>query len=76
MDAINDAAGAFTYSDYIPVDSALVAPAIITATLPGAPVLPANVSVINAVGIEFYQEVNLQYYLFAESNAMMVKLVG
>ncbi|MDP4266691.1 MAG: hypothetical protein Q8880_04585 [Bacteroidota bacterium] len=76
VDAINNAIGAVTYSDYIPVDTSVIAPVIITATLPGAPVLPANVSVINAIGIEFSQEINLQYYLFAQGNAMMVKVVG
>lgn len=66
-----DSLNAIEYSAYLPLDTAVVATTI-TSTLAGAPVLTADVSVANVVGIEFYQEVGGQYYLFASSNAMQV----
>ncbi|MDP4266786.1 MAG: hypothetical protein Q8880_05075 [Bacteroidota bacterium] len=73
VDALNDTLNAVTFSDYFPVDVNIPAPTTVVATLPGAPVLPANVSVLNAVGIEFYQEINLKYYLFAQDNCMLIE---
>ncbi len=60
------------YSDYTPIDA--VTPVIdVTATLPGAPTLTTNVSVLGSIGIEFYQEVGGNYYLFNAGNAMKVQ---
>jgi hypothetical protein len=62
------------YSDYTPIDA--VTPVIdVTATLPGSPTLTVNVSVLGCVGIEFYQEVGGNYYLFNAGNAMKVQEV-
>ena len=60
------------YSDYSPVD---VATSLIevTATLPGAPTLNTDVSVIGSIGIEFYQKVGNNYYLFNAGNALKIE---
>ena len=49
-----------------PVDANLVA------TFQGAPVIAATVSVAMCLGIEFYQQVGNEYYVFAQDNAMKV----
>jgi hypothetical protein len=69
-----DKLNAVAYSDYLPVD-ALSTVQTIVATLPGTPTLTASASVINAIGIEFYQEVNTNYYVFNQGNAMKIKQV-
>jgi hypothetical protein len=60
------------YSDYTPVD-VVTALIDVTATLPGAPTLTTNVSVLGSIGIEFYQQVGVNYYLFNAGNAMKVQ---
>ncbi|HMZ46790.1 MAG TPA: hypothetical protein PLU36_08310, partial [Chitinophagaceae bacterium] len=58
-----------SYSAYLPLNA--TAPATtVTTTLPGAPTMTATVSVLNCVGIEFYQQVGGNYYLFAQGNAL------
>ena len=44
-----------TYSDYIEIGSTSGTALSVVSTLPGAPVMTANVSLISCVGIEFYQ---------------------
>ena len=58
-------------SGYLPVNALTTAQSIVT-TLPGTPTISADVSVVNVVAVEFYQEVNSNYYLFAQGNAMKV----
>lgn len=62
------------YSAYIPVDS-VTSLIDVTATLPGAPTLTINVAVLGSIGIEFYQQVGSNYYLFNAGNAMKVQEV-
>lgn len=62
------------YSAYIPVD-AVTSLIDVTATLPGAPTLTVNVAVLGSIGIEFYQQVGSNYYLFNAGNAMKVQEV-
>jgi hypothetical protein len=63
-----------SYSTYIPVD--MVTTLInVTATLPGAPTITASTSVLGSIGIEFYQEVSGNYYIFNAGNAMKVQEV-
>ncbi len=45
----------------------------ITATLPGSPLMTATVKVANNIGIEFYQQVGGNYYLFASGNALKLE---
>jgi hypothetical protein len=62
------------YSDYLDLNS-VVPNTIITTTLPGSPILTSNVTVINCIGIEFYQQVGSNYYLFNSSNALRIDTV-
>jgi hypothetical protein len=60
------------YSNYSPVD--VVTSLInVTATLPGAPTLSTDVSVLGSIGIEFYQKVGSNYYLFNAGNALKIE---
>jgi hypothetical protein len=68
MDTIN----ILEYSNYLPIDSTIAGNTTIVAALPGAPTMSVDVSALNVIGIEFYQEVNGAYYLFASGNAMKV----
>ena len=62
------------YSAYTPVD--VVTSLIdIFAVLPGTPTLTTNVAVLGSIGIEFYQQVGVTYYLFHAGNAMKVQEV-
>lgn len=74
VDTINNSLSAVEYSSYLPVDIDIPTPTVLTATLPGAPTLGPEVSVVQCIGIEFYQEVNGSYYLFSSDNAMKVEL--
>lgn len=62
------------YSGYLDLN-ALPGLTTITTTLPGAPAMTASVSVLNCIGIEFYQQVGANYYLFATGNALTVEQV-
>lgn len=42
----------------------------ITTNLPGAPTMTSSASVFNNIGIEFYQQVGSNYYLFSSGNAL------
>ena len=71
---INNSLSAIQYSNYLEVDVDIPTPTLLTATLPGAPTLAPDESVVQCVGIEFYQEVSGTYYLLASDNAMKVEL--
>ncbi|MEZ5001436.1 MAG: hypothetical protein R2730_00250 [Chitinophagales bacterium] len=62
---------AVEYSGYLPVDQ-VTSTLSLVATLPGTPTMTTDVMVINVIGIEFYQEVNSNYYVFAQGNAMKI----
>ena len=62
---------AIEYSNYLPVDTVTSALSLV-ATLAGPPTMTADVSVVNTIGVEFYQEVNANYYVFAQGNAMKI----
>ena len=60
------------YSDYTPVD--VVTPSIdVTTALTGAPTMTINVAVLGSIGIEFYQMVGSNYYLFNAGNALKIQ---
>ena len=63
-----------TYSSYLPVDSITTLQTVV-AGLIGLPTLTTDVSVLASIGIEFYQEVGTNYYLFNAGNAMKVQEV-
>lgn len=60
------------YSDYTPVD-AVTSPIDVIASLPNAPTMNTNVTAIGSIGIEFYQQVGINYYLFNAGNAMKIQ---
>ena len=60
------------YSDYSAIDS-VTALMSINASLPGAPILSTDVSVLGSIGIEFYQKVGVNYYLFNAGNALKIE---
>ncbi len=62
------------YSPYIPLNATYAGDSF-TATLPGTPTLGTNVSVIQCIGIEFFQEVNSVYYPFASGNCLKIEEV-
>jgi hypothetical protein len=57
------------YSGYLSLNATTPATTI-TTLLPGSPSMTPTVSVLNCVGIEFYQQVGANYYLFAQGNAL------
>ena len=63
---------AVEYSNYLPVDQAITTTTSLVATLPGTPTMTSDVMVVNVVGVEFYQQVNSNYYVFAQGNAMKI----
>ena len=63
-----------SYSPYIPVDTVTTLVDVV-ATLPNAPTISTNVAVIGSIGIEFYQQVGVNYYLFNAGNAMKIQEV-
>lgn len=66
-----DSLGATATSNILPLGP--TAPAVtLTATLSGTPVIDAQCTVIQTLGIEFYQKVGTDYYLFAQDNTMKV----
>lgn len=60
------------FSGYLDLNAVTPATAI-TATLPGSPTMTSSVSVANCIGIEFYQQVGANYYLFAAGNALRLE---
>jgi hypothetical protein len=58
-------------SGYLPVNvvTGLIS---VVSTLPGSPTISADVSVVDVLAVEFYQQVNSNYYLFAQGNSMKV----
>ena len=62
-----------TYTDYIELGSSVADPILVVSELPGAPTMPADVSLISCVGIEFSQKVGDKYYRFNVGNSMKIK---
>jgi len=61
------------YSDYLDLNTATLTPTVVDATLDGSPTISADVSVINSIGIEFYQKVGSEYYLLNAGNALKIQ---
>ncbi len=61
------------YSDYLDLATSTPEVTDITTTLPGSPILTEYVSVLNCIGIEFYQQVGPNYYLFNSGNALKIQ---
>lgn len=72
IDATNNELSNVAYSDYLDLTVPVGASTAVTATLPGTPTLTTDASVLFCIGIEFYQKVGANYYLFNSGNALKV----
>ena len=72
IDIENNETSTIAYSAYLDIGTATAAATTVEAALDGPPTLSADVSVINAVGIEFYQKVGADYYLLNSGNALKI----
>ncbi len=63
------------YSDYMDLNVTIPGVISLTSTLPGTPTLTADVSVLNSVGIEFYQKVGINYYQLSTGNSLKIQNV-
>jgi len=73
IDAANNELSDIQYSGYIDLSSPVATSTVVTSTLPGSPTLSADVSVLQCIGIEFYQQVGANYYLFNSGNALKIQ---
>lgn len=71
-DITNNELNIVEYSAYIPLNTDYTG-GTLTATLPGIPTLGANVTVIQCIGIEFFQEVNGTYYTLNSGNSLRIE---
>ncbi len=72
IDADNNELVEITYSAYLPLD-AVTTNTVGTSTLPGSPTLTADVSVLQCLGIEIFQKVGPNYYLFNSGNSLKIQ---
>lgn len=71
IDPVNNETSVVRFSDYL--DLATIQTNLeVEAELPGLPTLSDDVSVLQCVGIEFFQKVGTNYYLFAQGNCLKV----
>lgn len=73
-DAVNNELSVVVRSPFIPLNESYSGDTI-TADLPGLPTLDNTVSVLQCIGIEFFQEVNGVYYPFATGNCLKIEEV-
>jgi len=63
----------YVYSDYYGVKDNITLPITINVGLDGSPLVPTDVVVLGFMGIEFYQYVDMDYYPFAQDNALRIE---
>jgi hypothetical protein len=63
------------YSDYLDLNAEITTPTVIESTLPGSPEITADVTVLNSIGIEFYQKAGTGYYLFNTGHALKIQAI-
>jgi len=61
------------YSAYLDIKIDIAAPTVIASVLPGAPEMNDDVTVLNSVGIEFYQKAGNDYYLLNAGHALKIQ---
>jgi len=71
--ATADGVSKLTYGAYLPVNVTAANQTIVSA-LPGSPTM-TNATLVTCVGIEFYQQVGPNFYLFAQNNATKIDLL-
>ncbi|TKC00163.1 hypothetical protein [Pedobacter cryophilus] len=62
-----------SYSSYMDLSTDVATTTSVISALPGSPTLSADVSVLGSIGIEFYQKVGVNYYLFNSGNALKIQ---
>ncbi len=72
IDAANNETSDVTYSGYIDLFTPVTTSTIVTSTFAGSPTITSDASVVQCVGIEFYQQVGANYYLFNSGNALKI----
>ncbi len=73
VDAVTNELSNIAYSNYLDLSTPIATSTVVTSTLPGSPTMSPDVSVLNCIGIEFYQAVGSNYYIFNSGNALKVK---
>ena len=68
LNEVNDIQYSAFLDLYAPVPATTIA-----ATLPGGALPTVNTTVLQCIGIEFYQQVGVNYYLFASGNCLKVE---
>lgn len=61
------------YSGFLDLATPLATTTTVTSVLPVSPITSTDVSVLSCIGIEFYQKVGANYYLFSSGNALKVQ---
>ena len=75
LDSASNELSDVEYSDYLSITDPIATDTVITATLPGSVAPGKDVSVLNSIGIEFYQQVGSNYYLFNSGNALKIQAI-
>ena len=74
IDAANNELNDVKFSGYLDLNTEQTNVEV-ESELPGLPTLSTDVSVLQCVGIEFFQKVGSNYYLFAQGNSMRVAAI-
>ena len=61
------------YSAYLDLKADIAVPTVLASALPGDPEMTDDVTVLNSVGIEFYQKAGNDYYLFNAGHALKIQ---
>jgi hypothetical protein len=61
------------FSAYLDLKVETAAPTVLASALPGEPELTDDVTVLNSVGIEFYQKAGTDYYLLNAGHALKIQ---
>ncbi|MEI6755018.1 MAG: hypothetical protein WCK78_17870 [Paludibacter sp.] len=61
------------YSAYLDLKTDIAAPTVLASALPGDPEMTDDVTVLNSVGIEFYQKAGNDYYLLNAGHALKIQ---
>ena len=56
----------------LPLNAVLASPISLTATLPGAPTVPLTAGLVAMIGIEFFVQINSNFFRLESGNAMMI----
>ncbi len=62
------------YSGYLDLRTEIAVPTVLTSALLGAPEITDDVTVLNSVGIEFYQKAGTEYYLLNAGHALKIQV--